>query len=440
MAGGNITRIVGGKNSIETEEWIVHTNKFRSSANKGSYFTAKGGTILGTPKDPPPAGTYFVKGWWTDDKDKPIKEALIGDVIRFHIQTQNIPEGKEITFTVYDWDGLKIMNDKLTLTDKNTKQESAKIKIQGNRGYIEWQTGDGTQSLLEENLEGDEIELFVECTYDDETLSLPEEESNYLVVYEKEVLITVLIELPHSYYTLLNNPISALGLAGHSAMAIEDRYFDYGPDYSQTIVNEKQYDYDFNNDGDKDDNVDLKAKDKNGKPIYTINEKFSPGRPWWGEMVAGRLGISPDDVKLNQVLDFIKLYWDNIIDPATGRIINLRTNIYGEVHKTEFYVKESEAKKMIKWWEERYKHLKVYSVWPWTGEQCTTTVKTAIQEAFPFDITKLLMSNHIPDTTQMPSGLLKDLKSYISTSKQHNKQLAKQIIIKNEATDYPKKP
>ena len=43
-------------------------------------------------------------------------------------------------------------------------------------------------------------------------------------------------------------------------------------------------------------------------------------------MVAGRLGISPDDVKLNQVLDFIKLYWDNIIDPATGRIINLRTN------------------------------------------------------------------------------------------------------------------
>ncbi len=32
-------------------------------------------------------------------------------------------------------------------------------------------------------------------------------------------------------------------------------------------------------------------------------------------MVAVRLGIKAEDVKLNQVLDFIKLYWDDIIDP-----------------------------------------------------------------------------------------------------------------------------
>lgn len=65
----------------------------------------------------------------------------------------------------------------------------------------------------------------------------------------------------------------------------------------------------------------------------------------------------------------------------------------------EFYVKESEAKKMTLWWEERYKHLKVYSVFPWTGEQCTTTVKAAIQEAFPF---KRIESNinYISDDTQ----------------------------------------
>lgn len=65
-----------------------------------------------------------------------------------------------------------------------------------------------------------------------EKLDLPAEEFNYLVVYEKEVLITVLIELPHSHYTLFEDPLSALGLAGHSAIAIGDRYFDYGPDYS----------------------------------------------------------------------------------------------------------------------------------------------------------------------------------------------------------------
>lgn len=248
---------------------------------------------------------------------------------------------------------------------------------------------------------------------------------DYLIIYEKEVLITVIIELPHSYYTLLNNPISALGLAGHSAMAIGDRYFDYGPDYNQTTVNEKTYDYDFNDDGDKDDDVDLLSLDKNGKPIYEINEEFAPGRPWWGEMVAARLGIAPTDVKLNNVLDFVALDWKKF-----------NTGIYGEVHKTEFYVKESEAKKMIEWWEERYSHLKVYSVWPWKGEQCTTTVKTAIQQAFPFEMTKPF-NNFIPDTTQMPSGLLEDLRSFSSTSKQHNRQLAIQNIIKNESTNFP---
>jgi hypothetical protein len=50
------------------------------------------------------------------------------------------------------------------------------------------------------------------------------------------------------------------------------------------------------------------------------------------------------------------------------------------------------------------------------------------------------LGNFIPDTTQIPSGLLEDLKAFKSTSKQHNEQLAKQIIIKNEAPDYPKKP
>lgn len=95
---------------------------------------------------------------------------------------------------------------------------------------------------------------------------------------------------------------------------------------------------------------------------------------------------------------------------------------------------------MIKWWEERYKHLKIYSVYPWTGEQCTTAVKSTIQEAFPFEITKIIGGNWIPDTTQMPSGLLEDLKPFKSTSKQHNDKLATHSIIKYEAVDYPKIP
>ncbi len=53
MSGGKITRIIGGKNSIEAKEWIVHTDKFTAYAGKGSYFTADGGTNHGEPEDPP---------------------------------------------------------------------------------------------------------------------------------------------------------------------------------------------------------------------------------------------------------------------------------------------------------------------------------------------------------------------------------------------------
>lgn len=101
----------------------------------------------------------------------------------------------------------------------------------------------------------------------------------------------------------------------------------------------------------------------------------------------------------------------------------------------QFYVKESEAKKMIKWWEERYKHLKIYSVFPWTGEQCTTTVKTAIQQAFPFEYFGD-SKNYIPDETQKPSGLLNDLKKFVSTSKQHLGKKSVVTIIKQEANNW----
>lgn len=377
---------------------------------------------------------YFVRGWWTDKDDCPIKEAGIGDTIRFHIETEHVDDGDEITFTVYDSDGVEFLDDRLSLTVQGTTTAYNKVKITGNKGFIEWTTGEGSLALLQEKFEGDELELYVKCEYKGNIVNLPHDSDDYLMLYEKEVLITVLIELPHSYYSLgkaaknfdENEALSALGLAGHSAMAIGDRYFDYGPDYDLNNdgnvgeivkISEQDYDYDFNNDRDNNDIVDFQEK---------RDPTNSPGRPWWGEMVANRLRINASDVKLNQVLDFIKLDWKKF-----------NTSIYGEVYKTEFYIKESEANKILKWWEERYKHLRLYSVYPWRGEQCTTAVKTAIQEAFPFNITKPIMSNYIPDTTQMPNGLLEDLKSFISTSKQHAGQFAKQTIVKPESKNFP---
>lgn len=419
MAGGTITRIaLGSSSSLVEENFTGFYDTLAMSAGENNAFKAKA-TNHGKPKQPE-AGKYFIKGWWTDKNDKPIKEAVIGDTIRFHIQTQGIKDGEEVTFTVYDWDNLKWMNDKLQLTDKSTQKESDKIKIQGGKGYAEWTTGEGSRKLLEESMEGNEIELFVECTYKDEKIDLPVNTWDYLILYEKEVLITVIVELPHSKET----GWGAKGLAGHSAMAIGQRYFDYGPDYDLNNnniagdivqVSEKDYDVDFNDDGDKDDRVDLDEG--------TLDFKNTPGRPWWGEMVAEVNNISVHDVKLDQVKAFVLQHWH-------------KNNVYGKVHTIEFYVKESEANKMIKWWEERYRHLKIYSVYPWTGEQCTTTVKTAIQQAFPFDITKPVMGNYIPDTTQTPRGLLEDLKSFVSTSKKHAGQLSTITVIKQESSDW----
>ena len=50
-------------------------------------------------------------------------------------------------------------NDKLVV--KNENKEINKITVQNNRGYIEWVTGEECLSLIDETLEGDEIELFI---------------------------------------------------------------------------------------------------------------------------------------------------------------------------------------------------------------------------------------------------------------------------------------
>jgi len=222
-----------------------------------------------------------------------------------------------------------------------------------------------------------------------------------LEIVEAEEKITIIVELPHSKET----GVSAKGLAGHTAMAIGERFFDYGPDYDHSKqFNEKQYQADLNQDGDMNDIVTT-------KDIPNLDYYFAPGRPWWGEMISN----NPKSVMLSQAINFILPNWRT-------------NNIYGTVYKIEFYVKKSESDKMIKWWEDRYKHLKVYSVKPWTGDQCTTAVKQAL--AFGG-------INDIDWDTQTPKGILEDLKTEIkSTSIQHKNEKAKVTLIKKEAWDW----
>lgn len=189
MAGGTITRIALGNSVKEIEEeYTIHTDYFTMNSGGKGYFSSDKEVLVGNPKDPEPAGDYFVKGWWSDKNDTPITKAHVGDTLRFHLETKNIPDNEEVTFTVYDWDGMWQEDDKLGLIIKGTSESDNKIKIIGNKGIKEWTTGFGTQGLIDD--EEDEIELYVECIYTDktknetETVELPENESDYLKVYD----------------------------------------------------------------------------------------------------------------------------------------------------------------------------------------------------------------------------------------------------------------
>lgn len=219
------------------------------------------------------------------------------------------------------------------------------------------------------------------------------------IVNEEEVMITIIVELPHSKET----GWGAKGLAGHTGMAIGDRYFDYGPDYYEKKANEQEYNVDFNKDGDLNDTVDMSQN----SDFY-----FAPGRSWWGKEIANTMSINVENVTLDKVYQFIQT----------------KDIVYGTVYKIEFYIQKSQADKMLEWWEDRYKHLKIYSVKPWVGEQCTTTVKEALAYGGIDDIDW---------NTLTPEGMLEDLKTEIkSTSIQHKDQKATVELIKKEAKNW----
>lgn len=423
MAGGTIIRKVGETNLVECDTWQVYTDDFEAWAGEHSLFTADGGTSVGEPKDPPPAGKYFVKGWWTDVNDKPIKEATVGSTIRFHIETR-VDSVKEINFAVYDWDNFKYLNDKLVIIDKNTNNKPNKIIVENNRGYIEWTTGEQCLKLLDEILEGDEIELFVECRYKDETINLPVMESNYLVLKEKEEIITVLIELPMENYNYSNmgmgeKIVAKSGLLGHTGIGVGNEYYDYGPEQNKSIlrgnISESIYG-DLNNDGDTIDNFngidDPELKDSGlnqgsyGDPMGTL------GRPWWDKFFS-----TNGNATLKDIMTILK---DNNL--------RRRYNILGEVHIFEIEVKKSQSKIVKQWWENKYnRNLGIYSVNIMEdGEHCTSTVYQSLLNAkiikkFPFG------------TICTPENFLIHLKTCMlkNTAGAKKGELAKETILKD---------
>lgn len=241
MARGNITRITGGKNSIETDEWIVYTDKFSASAGKGSHFTADKGTTFGSPKESPKSSTYFLEGYWTDCEDNRITEAKVGEKLKFYIILKNVGEDElyqsitvDIKLTEYNelfylWMyliPLPSTNKKIDIIVANGLNKGDTVKrldIKKRKGkYKEYYAslditfGDDLNDWIMETNEMGSLEFFVECDYINDNQDLPFEKANYLKlkVSDRTLFISPAVEgylLPEFYTQTGETIVFALG-------------------------------------------------------------------------------------------------------------------------------------------------------------------------------------------------------------------------------------
>ncbi|WP_261510980.1 hypothetical protein [Chryseobacterium paludis] len=148
-------------------------------------------------KDPiqrSPISKYFVRGWWTDNNDAPITEALFGDTVKFHLQTQNIPDGQDVTLTLFDDDTIintseDKKDDQIVLVHASNGQPVIKDGVNANK-IVKTITLNNFESLLKEDTDGT-IELYFKCKYESEEVKFPSSPSSYLKVKGKSKIIFV---------------------------------------------------------------------------------------------------------------------------------------------------------------------------------------------------------------------------------------------------------
>ena len=130
---------------------------------------------------------YFLKGYWTDEKDQPITEAIFGDTVRFHVDMDNTTDGDEVFLTLYD-DDSKVKpleedqeDDAKGLVYTVNGQSVISDKVNGNK-IVKQITLNNFEDLLKDEKDG-EIELFFKGTYKDEKdIPLPNDSAHYLRV------------------------------------------------------------------------------------------------------------------------------------------------------------------------------------------------------------------------------------------------------------------
>lgn len=385
MAGGNITRIIGGSNTIETENWEVFTEDFHAYARKGSHFTADGGTIIGEPKDFPEESfgsvKYLTKGWWTDVNNKPINKIYFGHKVKFHIQFKKLPNYKNASL----WIQFK-EKDTIIHTDLR-KPKTFDLKNGSTSLIIDFNLSFDLEDLAHDSTEnGKEIELFAQAflKFDDDSFTgayterknLGFEDSENLIVQLKPVKIAVIIE----------DSNWLAGSPGHTGIAINGAYRDYGPfrdlnlngidgiegekQVQSGILNEKDYNYDFDKNG---------KIEKIKKKEYEINTFNAPGGPYWANKIAYWKYGGYQHVKKVTLSDIEQMIKLKRIGAKKKYDIELNE---AKIKRCEFEVSEGQAIKIRDYWDTLYR---VKGRYHGVSHQCTSTVVESLVEAGVMD-------------------------------------------------------
>ena len=102
-------------NIVDNGQFVNHTGK-----QNGIFYTDENSDIT--------VNDLVVDGYWSDSRNNKITKALLGETVRFHIETKNVPNKINLLIRVYEWNRIN-----------NIRLGSIKsVTILNNTGYFEF--------------------------------------------------------------------------------------------------------------------------------------------------------------------------------------------------------------------------------------------------------------------------------------------------------------
>jgi hypothetical protein len=305
--GGYIKEKIGGSDTYYAKGDIIY------NAQGNINFIADERISFEKPDSPPKVDKYFIKGWWSLDREGQIiiKHAIPKMTVYFHMETKNIPDGHMVYMTLVDEDNSE--QEERTKSRKASPDKDDKIelyntathkRVYGEKAYrnkvvnkIEF-----TDYLLNEEFDHT-LELYFRVSYRNQNTQYPKDKNDFLKLSK---IIVDRYKMPglNEMGTDISNDLAY-------GYGIKNGGIIYSSDQVQTFKDEYTRDgFDANKHGLFSGAVSL--EDLNGKAVYSKEECYST------KYTIGKIPIINQDVTISTGLDvkiFDKLstehlFWD----------------------------------------------------------------------------------------------------------------------------------